>query len=166
MTKVSDGRRRAVLAVVAMTTAAIWLVGGPVASADPSGNNGTVKVGGEELSGNDPHVGCAFTVDFFGYDEGDLDADVVLDAHAPTAGGTIATTTVFIGEDPAGGANDLDASAPFDLTGVFTDPPDAQGYHVRLTVHADGSQGADVKHKTFWVDCAPGEGGGEEGGAS
>jgi hypothetical protein len=31
-----------------------------------------------------------------------------------------------------------------------------QGHHVRLTVNADGSQGADVKHKVFWVEgCVP-----------
>ena len=32
-----------------------------------------------------------------------------------------------------------------------------QGYHVKLTVNADGSQGADTKHKVFWVGpCDPG----------
>jgi hypothetical protein len=27
-----------------------------------------------------------------------------------------------------------------------------QGFHVKLTVHAEGSQGADTKHKVFWVE--------------
>ncbi len=27
-----------------------------------------------------------------------------------------------------------------------------QGYHVKLTIHAPGSQGADTKHKVFWVE--------------
>ena len=26
-----------------------------------------------------------------------------------------------------------------------------KGFHVKLTIHADGSQGADTKHKVFWV---------------
>nr|MBA2599991.1 hypothetical protein [Actinomycetota bacterium] len=30
-------------------------------------------------------------------------------------------------------------------------PHAKQGYHVKLTVNADGSQGADSKHKVFWV---------------
>jgi hypothetical protein len=31
-----------------------------------------------------------------------------------------------------------------------------QGFHVKLIVNADGSQGADKKHKVFWVqDCGP-----------
>src|SRR5690606_18956235 len=35
------------------------------------------------------------------------------------------------------------------LAGI--EPHPQQSWHVRLTVHAEGSQGADVKHKTFWV---------------
>ena len=31
------------------------------------------------------------------------------------------------------------------------EPHAVQGFHVKLTVNADGSQGADVKHKVFWV---------------
>jgi hypothetical protein len=31
-----------------------------------------------------------------------------------------------------------------------------QGFHVKLTINAEGSQGADVKHKVFWVtECIP-----------
>ena len=36
-----------------------------------------------------------------------------------------------------------------DLTGITPHP--IQGWHIKLTVNADGSQGADVKHKVFWV---------------
>jgi hypothetical protein len=62
------------------------------------------------------------------------------------------------------GGTDHDASAPVDLTDAFSGEPHAQeGFHVRLTVQADGSQGADTKHKTFWVPCDSGEGGGGEG---
>jgi hypothetical protein len=61
---------------------------------------------------------------------------------------------VFIGEDSAGGGTDLDASATYDLSEALADiePHPVQGHHVRLTINAEGSQGADVKHKVFWVD--------------
>jgi len=71
-----------------------------------------------------------------------------------------------IGEDPAGGANDFDASLIVDLSGPIASSgaiahPN-QGFHVRLTIDAEGSIGATTKHKTYWVDdCGGGEGGGE-----
>ena len=58
---------------------------------------------------NEPHVGCVFQVDFYGYDEGDLTADVTFRAHPPTGTAVLLTDEVFIGEDPAGGGTDLDA---------------------------------------------------------
>jgi hypothetical protein len=73
---------------------------------------------------------------------------------------TFLTDTVFIGEDDnSGGGSEagLDASETYtlDLTGI--EPHANQGVHVKLTIHAEGSQGADVKHKVFWVTgCGPG----------
>jgi hypothetical protein len=152
------------MSVVAITTATIWLAGGLSASAaDPAGNNGTVMLAGEDLSGTEAHVGCTFTIDFSGFDQGENYADIVLDAQDPTPqGGMLWNDQVFIGEDPAGGGTDPDASVEIDLTAPLSGLPRVdQGIHVKLTVHADGSQGADVKHKTFWVDCdSGGEGGG------
>jgi hypothetical protein len=63
---------------------------------------------------------------------------------------------VFIGEDDnSGGGSEagLDASETYDLSTVLQDfePHAQQGWHVKLTVNNDGSQGADVKHKVFWV---------------
>lgn len=145
--------------------AVIWL-GGMSALADPPGNNGTFKVAGDDLGdgGNDSHVGCGFAVDFYGFDEGDLYADLTIEGQAPTDEGLLWIDRVFIGEDAAGGGTDLDASAWVDLSAAFAGTPHGeQGFHVKLTVHADGSQGADVKHKTFWVDCASGEEGSGEG---
>ena len=43
-----------------------------------AGNNGTIKIDDVEFDDhphNEPHVGCTFQVDFYGYDEGDLDAN-------------------------------------------------------------------------------------------
>jgi hypothetical protein len=70
------------------------------------------------------------------------------------------TDTVFIGEDDnAGGGSQagLDASATYTLDFDGIQPHPNQGFHVKLTIHADGAQGADTKHKVFWVTgCPPG----------
>ena len=126
-------------------------------ASDPPGNNGTVKVDDvpfDDHPDNEPHVGCVLQIDFYGYDEGDLNADVAFEGVPPTGGGVLLTDSVSIGEDSAGGATDLDASATYDLSQALADiePHPVQGHHVRLTINADGSQGADVKHKVFWVD--------------
>jgi LPXTG-motif cell wall-anchored protein len=128
----------------------------PAAAADPPGNNGTVKVDGvvfDDAPDNQPHVGCVFQVDFYGYDQGDLDASVKFQLVPPTAADTdIAVDDLSIGEDAAGGGTDLDASATYDLTSALTGVAHSQqGFHVRLTVHAEGSIGADTKFKEFWV---------------
>jgi LPXTG-motif cell wall-anchored protein len=130
------------------------------ASADPPGNNGTVKVDGEEFDDhpdNEPHVGCIFQIDWYGFDEGDLFSDVTFEVHPPTGKPqVILTDEVFIGEDDnSGGGSEagLDASETYDLTDVLQgfEPHPNQGWHVKLTVNNDGSHGADVKHKVFWV---------------
>jgi hypothetical protein len=102
-----------------------------------------------------------FEVDFYGFDEGDLVADVTFESHPPTGPvKVLLTDEVFIGEDDnAGGGSQagLDASATYTLDFTGIEPHPNQGFHVKLTVHADGSQGADTKHKVFWVTgCAPG----------
>jgi hypothetical protein len=99
-----------------------------------------------------------FHVDFYGFDEDAGDAEVIFEMQAPTkdVGLTVdGDTTPNIGGDPAGGGNDLDASVTYTLS-FDGDPHPQQGFHVKLTTHADFSIGADVKHKVFWVqDCAP-----------
>lgn len=137
----------------------------PASATEPPGNNGTVKVDDldmDRMPNNQPHVSCEFTIEWRGYDEGDLDATVTFELQPPTVregdDQVLLTDTVAIGEDPAGGANDLDAREVYtlDLTGV--DPLPHQGVHVKLTVHAEGSQGADTKYKVFWVGpCGPDE---------
>ncbi len=129
-------------------------------SADPAGNNGFVKVNEEETPDdtpqNDPHVSCTFNLEFYNYDQGDNYADVSFELQNPTSGAGYSLTVnsgnlhPFIGGDAAGGGNDLDAFETYTL-GFTGTPHTQQGYHVKLTIHADGSQGSDVKHKTFWV---------------
>ena len=126
-------------------------------SADHPGNNGTVKIDAEEFDthpNNQPHVGCQFQVDFYNYGTGDFDASVNFAQHAPTPG-DVSTTQgspeVSIGEDRPGGGTDLDGEETYEL--AFTDDPHPkQGYHVKLTINAPYSQGADTKHKVFWVE--------------
>ncbi len=152
---------------------AVWLLGLGVAiggsaapaHADPPGNNGTVKIDDTPFDShpdNEPHVGCSFEVDFYGFDEGDLSATVTFEAHPPTGnGGGLLQDTVFIGEDAAGGGTDLDAERQYDLSAAlegYSEHPQ-QGYHVKLTVNAEGSEGADTKHKVFWVQACPYGGG-------
>jgi len=158
------------LAVV-ITGAGILASMGPLSfaktlgSGNPPGNNGTVKVDGvpfDDAPNNEPHVACAFQIDFYGYDQGDLHASVIMQGWPPTGGGTLATDSVFIGQDAAGGGTDLDAARTYDLSSALTgiQPQPNQGWHVKLTVNAEGSIGADVKHKVYWVSgCEPTGGG-------
>lgn len=128
------------------------------AVAAPPGNNGTVKIDGvafDEAPDNEPHVGCIFQVDFYGFDLGDLNAKVTFTAQPPTGKKVLLLTdpSIFIGEDPAGGGTDLDAFRTYDLSSSlqpFMIHPQ-QGYHVKLKVNAPGSIGKDTKYKTFWV---------------
>ena len=134
----------------------------------PAGNNGTIKIDGNDFDthpNNQPHVDCTFQVDFYGYDAGDLWASLTFEVHPPTGNAVVLTDSVWIGEDGNGaggseggldaeaGNQDLDGVRFYDLTSVLAgyEPHPTQGYHVKLTVNADGSQGADRKHKVFWV---------------
>jgi hypothetical protein len=157
--------RKGMLAVAGMVGAIALpvaiLLGGTAANAapNPPGNNGTIKIDRLEFDdapNNEPHVGCTFEVDFYGYDEGDLDATVTFRSHPPTGPvRELLTDTVFIGEDDnSGGGSEagLDASETYTLDFTGTAPHPKQGFHVKLTINAEGSQGADVKHKVFWVE--------------
>ncbi len=147
--------------------------GSALAGGNPPGNNGTVKVDGmpfEQSQANEPHVGCAFAIDFFGFDQGALTGTATFELQPPTGNDLLLVDSTFIGADPAGGGTDLDGTLYEDLSAAIassgaTEQPN-QGFHVRLTVDAQGSIGAMTKHKTFWVtDCTGGgEGGGGGGG--
>ena len=165
MGQLINRRRRAIVGLASMFAGAACLVATipGQASADPPGNNGTVKIDDtpfDDAPNNEPHVGCTFQVDFYGYDEGDLDAVVTFESHPPTGPvQALLTDTVFIGEDDnSGGGSEagLDASETYTLDFTGIEPHPVQGFHVKLTVNAEGSQGADVKHKVFWVTgCVP-----------
>ena len=132
------------------------------AAPSPPGNNGTVKIDDvpfDDHPNNEPHVGCVFQVDFYGFDEGDLDATVTFESYPPTGPmrccrptpcSLARTTTAAAAARPGGRQRDLHPGLHRDRA------PSNQGSHVKLTVNAEGSQGADVKHKVFWVTgCGP-----------
>lgn len=148
-------------AVVVIGFVGVLMSANAASAADPPGNNGTVKIEGvdiDSIPNNNPHQGCFFTIEFRGFDEGDLNATYSLDAQPPSGHGeNVASGSTFIGEDPAGGANDLDATVVIDITSGLkglTEHPQ-QGFHLKLTVHAEGSIGADTKFKVFWVTGCP-----------
>ena len=152
--------------VLTAVAAATLVFGASAGTADPPGNNGTVKVDREvfdDAPGNQPHVGCVFQVDFYGFDEGDdLFADVTFESHPPTGPAVVVLTDeVFIGEDDSSGGGSeagLDASQTYDLNGLLDDiePHPNQGVHLKLTVEAPFGQGSEKKSKVFWVTgCGP-----------
>jgi hypothetical protein len=153
----------AVLVAAALVGLVTMLSGLASAGPNPPGNNGTIKIDDvpfDDHPDNEPHVGCEFQVDFYGYDEGDLFADVTFESHPPTGPvRVLLTDTVFIGEDDnSGGGSEagLDASVTYTLDFTGIEPHPQQGFHVMLTINAEGSQGADVKHKVFWsTGCVP-----------
>lgn len=134
-------------------------------AANPPGNNGTIKLDRlpfDTHPDNQPHVGCRFQVDWYGFDKGQLFSNVTFVVHPPTGKSVVLLTDrVFIGEDDNSGGGSvagLDAQREYNLANAlrrFTPHP-KQGYHVKLTVRSDGSRGASTKHKVFWVQgCAP-----------
>jgi hypothetical protein len=130
---------------------------------NPPGNNGTVKIFGPGdavgTPSNNPHPGCTFGVEWFGFDEGqDVVSTVTFAAQAPTSDvsiGGVSPSQVFVGGDPAGGGTDLDGRQTYSLTFSGGAPHPKQGYHVKLTVATPYSLGNDTKTKVFWVEpCA------------
>ncbi len=153
------------------------------ATADPPGNNGTVKIDGTDLNDgpghtqkpndpkdegtdNDPHVTCGFELEFFNFDTGQT-ADIEFTAHAPTGkNGLLYSQNHLISDDGTAGApNDVDEIIPFDVladfdTSQFTSVHPVHGWHVKLNITVYDALGKKVpgaqKHKVFWVEsCAP-----------
>jgi hypothetical protein len=92
-------------------------------------------------------------------------AAVTFEAQAPTLrpqgrDQMLFTDRVVLGEDDnAGGGSEagLDAKRTYRLDFTEITPHPGQGFHVKLTVDADRSQGADTKHKLFWVTGCNGD---------
>jgi len=165
----------ATLSLVGLGAAALSMPANAKVTADPGGNNGTVKItphGQDDgIPQNTPHVACPLDIEWYGFDEGaDIVSTVTFTMQAPTSDVVVSGTEpsqVFVGGDPAGGAGtDFDGEATYRL--VFAGDPDPQqGYHLKVTVRTPGSQGADSKSKVVWVtpcDNGGGDGGGPASG--
>ncbi|HEY8018917.1 MAG TPA: hypothetical protein VIG53_05400 [Actinomycetota bacterium] len=140
------------------------LLGAWPALADPPGNNGTVKVDGEEFDthpDNEPHPGCIFEIDFYGFGP-NLDATSTFYAWPPTGNmeQVYSVVTKLDGDDSQGGGSEAGydgTTGPIDLLpylGNSVEHPQ-QGFHVKLQV--DVPEGSDSqaysKYKVFWVGC-------------
>ena len=122
----------------------------------PPGNNGTIKIDDvliDDGNENVPHPGCTFVVDFFGYDVGDRAAVMTFEGQDPTGGGELLVEQAAFTVESRESGNQLNHSQTIDLSSALIgiEPHPKQGWHVKLTVNVTGSQGADAKHKVFWV---------------
>ena len=151
--------RRAGLTLAVL--AASLAIAVPVSAAP--GNNGTIKIDGVPWDdihpNNEPHVGCEFQVDFYGFDA-NQPVRLIFEAQAPSGDEQVgATGLVLDGDDNSGGGSE--AGYDGSVTPTLTFGPDLfehpkQGFHVKLTIHTPGADGPDVKHKVFWVTgCDP-----------
>src|SRR5688500_510312 len=104
---VSGWRVGRLLVLAAMVLSSLARTQLAAAGPHPPGDDGTVKIDDTPVDAapnSEPHVGCTFQVDFYGYDKGDLFADVTFESHPPTGPvRTLLTDTVFIGEDDNSG---------------------------------------------------------------
>jgi len=174
------------LGLLSMLLGAVMVVTPASAGAgdgDPPGFNGTVKIDGlYEIDGpghtekpndpaddgtdTDPHVRCAFELEFFGFDQGQT-ADITFTAIAPTGNGGVLSATqtpVPISPDPAGGAGqDPDGTRKYPFSVIedwnldqFTSMHEVHGWHVKLALTLYDADGKPTqKHKTFWLEeCA------------
>ena len=143
------------VAVVAVAPNAFTIAG------EPYGNAGTIKIDGEDwdnLPNNEPHVGCDFEVDFYGY-ERNQGVTLTFETLPPTGRREWDPwMTRLDGDDGndghAGGGSTSGYDGSINVTLDFKSNDDYQphqGYHVKLTIDTPGGKGADTKHKVFWV---------------
>ena len=115
----SIGRRMLSVFVIALAGVALAATS---ALGDPPGANGTIKIDRQPFDShpnNQPHVGCNFQVDFYGFDQGNFNAKVTFELHPPSGRRVLLTDTVFVGQDAAGGGTDLDAQKTYNLSSTL-----------------------------------------------
>jgi hypothetical protein len=151
-------RRLASAITASLTLATLFGPGAGVAFAAVA-ETGTItidRVPFEFYPNNLPHVGCRFRLGFHGFDKGDLNAGVSFHLHRRDGHRLLLSDTVFVGgDDNSGGATPLgiDAKRTYDLGRALSSIPATSrfGWHVWLTVDADGAEGPNLKRKWFWV---------------
>jgi len=135
------------LLVFGLAAVAVFGSGTGSAAAAPPGNNGTVKVHDsgtedEPVVNDEPQV-CTFHLHGFFFDPGQ-DGTWWIESWAPTGTGS----TVLSGTYTA------------DAQGEFRMPAAPGTYsldegHFKLFLQGIGDESHEVKHKVFWVECAP-----------
>ncbi|MGY2702314.1 hypothetical protein [Nocardioides sp. HB32] len=134
---------------------ALLVLGAPSANA-AGGNKGSLKVsevGGAADESNDPHVGCTFDLQWYGFQRSS--ATVTFASQAPTKSAVI---TKVAGPDAvelgaAASGSTMNTTRTYTLRFTGADPQANQGYHVKVTTRAAGANGAETKYKVFWVSC-------------
>jgi hypothetical protein len=159
------------LLAVAGISGALALAGSAAAGAQstsdggnqPPGNNGTIKIHRTDTEpedhANEPHVGCEFNVEFFGYDGYANTSEMSFSLWSPTRPDqpTLYTRHVDLTVDNRVNGAEWDHEETFTAAQIIgtndVEPQPQQGYHVKLTVETDDAapQGATVKHKVFWM---------------
>ncbi len=167
--------RKLRLASVVAMTCMLTLVGTTAwAAGTAPGNNGTIKIDGKPFDkdpNNEPHVGCGFQLDFYGFDvPAHAVATLALQQPSgtsmlfgPGAGSPAKERDLKSNDTPGGSTDGWDGSITFqrfDLQSALASsggtPHPVQGWHVKLTVSVSSSLGNDTKSKVFWIqDCNP-----------
>jgi len=132
---------------------------------NPTGANGTIKIDGSIFDGhpnNEPHIGgCAFQVDFYGFDVGDTASLSFYQWPGTGNKSEILTVETFIGEDGAGGGIDIDQQLRVVLDGDLGNEHPLHGFHIRAEANVTSGDRTYTKTKVFWVtrDCDSSSGG-------
>lgn len=126
------------------------------AANEPAGNNGTIKINdviADNGQGNDPMLeSCTLNIKWYGFDMGNRASTVSFEAQNPTDESQLLTPIGVQNERFTGtGTGGTELAHEKDYTMSFTGAPQGQGYHVKVTVATDGSQGNDTKSKVFWL---------------
>jgi hypothetical protein len=118
-------------------------------------NSGSIKIariGDDTHTDNDPHPGCTFRVDFYGFQAGTY--TLTIRTISPTGDALLVTDSVTLATDARG--NEFQTSRTYDVSAGLTGAPHAQqGYHLRVDVKRTDTNGEGSKTKVFWLDCAP-----------
>src|SRR4029450_13014264 len=88
--RVSGWKVGRLLFLAAMVVSSLAVTQLASAGPNPPGNNGTIKIADspfDDAPNNEPHVGCTFQVDFYGFDEGDLNATGPFGGRRPAGDG-------------------------------------------------------------------------------
>jgi hypothetical protein len=115
------------------------------------GNSGTIKISAVDSvadPSNEPHPGCSFRVDFYGFRAGTF--DVTVSTQPPTGREVLLTDVVTLATDARG--NELQLQKVYDVASMLPASDDGR-WHLRVDVARQGQPGNGSKTKVFWLEC-------------